>query len=94
MATYVIFGEYSVDAMKDISAKRTEKALALIEKFGGKFIAGYALMGKPDLVLVLEFPDNSQAMKTSAALTRLTGISFWTAPALSFEQLDMLVEDL
>jgi uncharacterized protein with GYD domain len=94
MATYLMFGNYSLDALKEISAKRTEKAHAVIEKYGGKIVAGYALLGKTDLVLVLEFEDNAQAMKTSVALSRLLGVSFTTAPALSFEAFDTLMEDL
>jgi uncharacterized protein with GYD domain len=94
MATYLMFGNYSLDALKEISAKRTEKANALIEKYGGKVVAGYALLGKTDLVLVLEFEDNAQAMKTSVALSRLLGVSFTTAPALGFEAFDALMEDL
>jgi uncharacterized protein with GYD domain len=94
MATYVMFGQYSLDALKEISAKRTEKAYALIEKHGGKVVAGYELLGSADLVLVLDIPDNAQAMKTSVALSRLLGISFTTAPAVSFEEFDNLMEDL
>ena len=94
MPTYLMFGNYSLDALKEISAKRTEKGVALIEKHGGKIISGYALLGKTDIVLVLEFPDNHHAMKTSIALSRLLGISFTTAPALDFEAFDALVEDL
>jgi uncharacterized protein with GYD domain len=94
MATYLMFGNYSIDAIKEISAKRTEKAHALIEKYGGKVVAGYALLGKTDLVLVIEFENNTQAMKTSVALSRLLGISFTTAPALSFEAFDALMDDL
>jgi uncharacterized protein with GYD domain len=94
MATYLMFGNYTMDAVKEISAKRTEKAQALIEKHGGKVIAGYALLGKTDLVLVLEFTENNQAMKTSVALSRLLGISFTTAPAVGLEEFDMLMEDL
>ena len=94
MATYLMFGNYSMDSVKEISEKRTEKALALIEKNGGKVLSGYALLGKTDLVLVLDFADNAQAMKTSVALSRLLGVSFTTAPAMSFEEFDSLMGTL
>ncbi len=94
MATYLMFGNYSLDALKEISAKRTEKATALIEKHGGKVIAGYALLGKTDLVLVLEFAENTQAMKTSVALSKMLGVSFTTAPAVGFDEFDTLMEEL
>jgi len=45
MATYFMFGRYSLDGMKGISARRTAKTLELIKKNGGEFKAGYALLG-------------------------------------------------
>jgi uncharacterized protein with GYD domain len=91
MATYFMFGKYSVEGMKGISAGRTKKTLALIEKHGGVFKAGYALLGDVDLVLIVEMPDTGQAMKTSAALAKLLGVSFSTAPAVSVEEFDQLM---
>ncbi len=41
MTTFLMFGNYSQDALKSISAKRTDKANALIKKHGGKIKAGY-----------------------------------------------------
>jgi uncharacterized protein with GYD domain len=93
MATFVMFGEYSQDSIKDISAKRTEKAKDLIKKNGGEIKAGYALLGKVDLVLVLELPDSEQAMKTSVALSKMLGISFTTAPAVSMKRFDKMMEE-
>jgi hypothetical protein len=40
---------------------------------------------------VVELPDPSQAMKTSAALTKKLGISFTTSPAVSVEDFDKLM---
>ncbi len=91
MATYVMFGKYSIDATKSISVKRTNQTIALIKKYGGELKAGYALLGKVDLVLVVDLPDTERAMQTSAALTKLLGISFTTAPAVSLEQFDKLM---
>ena len=48
MATYFMFGKYSLEGMKGISAGRTAKTLALIKKHGGEFKAGYALLGDVD----------------------------------------------
>jgi uncharacterized protein with GYD domain len=91
MATFVMFGKYSAEAVKGISAKRTNQTLALIKKYGGEVKAGYALLGRVDIVLVVELPDTERAMQVSAALTKLLGISFNTAPAVSFEQFDKLM---
>ncbi len=35
MATYVMFGKFSIDAVKEISAERTKKATAIVEDCGG-----------------------------------------------------------
>ena len=94
MATFFMFGKYSADALKGISAKRTEKAAALVKKFGGEVKSGYALLGKYDLVLIVELPDTEKAMQTSVALSKLTGIGFTTSPAVSVEAFDKIMDEV
>jgi uncharacterized protein with GYD domain len=94
MATFFMFGSYTEESTKKISAKRTDQTKALIEKQGGKLTAAYALLGKKDLVLIVELPSTEQAMKTSVALSRMLGIGFTTSPAVTVETFDKLVEDL
>ena len=94
MSTYFMFGAYSLDSMKAISAERTEKAAALMKKFGGDIQSGYALLGEHDLVLIVDFPDAGQAMKASVALTNLLGISFTTSPAVTVEDFDKMMEEV
>jgi uncharacterized protein with GYD domain len=91
MATYLMFGKYSREGLKGISVKRTDAAAALIKKHGGELKSGYALLGGVDLVLIVDLPDTEQAMKASAALTKLLGISFSTSPAVSLEDFDKLM---
>jgi uncharacterized protein with GYD domain len=91
MATYFMFGKYSLEAVKAISAKRTTRAEAVIKKNGGELKAGYALLGETDVVLIVELPGTEAAMKTSAALSSLLGISFRTAPAVSVEDFDQFM---
>lgn len=91
MASYLMFGRYSPEALKAISAKRSDEAMALIKEYGGEYKAGYALLGDVDLVVVVNIPDTEHAMQVSAALTKLLGISFRTAPAISIEQFDKLM---
>jgi len=91
MATYLMFGKYSLEAMKGISARRTKDAVAVIKKHGGELKSGYSLLGEVDMVLIVDLPDTGQAMKTSAALSKLLGISFSTAPAVSVEDFDKLM---
>ncbi len=91
MATYLMFGKYSLEAMKGISAKRSKDAQALIKKHGGTLKAGYSALGDIDLVLIVELPDTARAMTVSAALAKLTGVAFTTAPAISIEEFDKLM---
>ena len=91
MATYVMFGKYSPEALKAVSARRTDEALALIKRYGGEFKAGYAVLGEVDLLVILDLPDLERAIQTSAALTKLLGVSFRTAPAVTVEQFDKLM---
>ena len=92
MATFVMFGRYSVDAMKDISAGRTKNATAVIGDSGGKVQAAYALLGETDLVLVVDFPGVKEVMAASIKLAQLLGISFTTSPAVTVEEFDELIE--
>jgi uncharacterized protein with GYD domain len=91
MPTFIMFGKYSHDSIKEISSARTQKASQLISDNGGAVKSGYALLGETDLVLVVDFPSNESAMKASVGLAKLLGISFSTAPAVSLEAFDKLV---
>lgn len=93
MATFLMFGKYSSEAIKGISSKRTEETVSLIRKFGGEVRSMYVLLGEKDLVFVLTFPGIEQAMKASVALSKLTGISFTTLPAVSVEDFDKMMTE-
>jgi len=87
-------GKYSLEALKGMKAERTKRSVALIEKFGGKVKAMYALLGERDLLLVLDFPGMEEAAKASIALTKMTGIAFSTSPAIPVEQFDKITARL
>jgi len=93
MATFFMFGRYSSEAVKGISAKRTKEAESLIKKFGGKVNSMYALLGEKDLVFIVTFPGIEEAMKASVALSKLTGITFTTLPAVTVEEFDRLMTE-
>lgn len=91
MAKFLMLGRYSLEAMKGISAERTQKAMEAIKKSGGKVDSMYALLGNYDLALVVDFPGISEVLKASIDLTKLTGVSFTTSPAVTVEEFDKLV---
>jgi len=90
MVTFLMFGKYSAQAMKEASPERTQKVVALIKKLGGEVKAMYALLGETDLLLVVNLPGVEAAMKASLAMAKMTGISFKTAPAVSVEEFDKI----
>jgi len=94
MATFLMFGKYSAEAIKAISGERTDAAVDLISRYGGEVQAMYATLGRHDLVFVVDFPGTEEAMKASVALGRMSGIAFTTAPAVTVEKFDELMEDL
>jgi uncharacterized protein with GYD domain len=94
MATYFMFGIYSADAMDDMTADRTAAAEKLVQSYSGKINSIYALMGEEDLILITEFPDNQKALQASVALSKLSGISFSTSPAIEVAEFDKLMKDV
>ena len=94
MATFFMFGRYSLEGLKQMSADRTKKIMSNIEKHGGKVHSMHALLGENDLVFIANFPGFEQAMKASVALTKLTGIAFSTSPVVTVEEFDKLTADI
>ena len=93
MPIFMMFGKYSSEALKGISPERTDKAVEVIKKNGGKVISMYAVLGEHDLVFTLDFPDSEKALATSVALNKLTGISFTTSPVVEVEKFDKLIAE-
>lgn len=94
MKTYFLFGNYTLDALKGMSASRTEKAGKLIQKFGGEMKSVYGLLGEKDLVIIASFPDSESAVKSSIALSKLTGITFSTSEAIPVEDFDRIISEI
>lgn len=90
MAKFLMLGKYSLEAIKGITAERTKKVVGAIEKGGGKVNLMLVLLGNYDLAFVAEFPGIKEAIKTSVDLTKLTGISFTTSPAITVEEFDKI----
>jgi len=91
MATFFMFGKYSSEALKEISAERTEKAMEIFKNLGGEVKSMYALLGDYDLVFIVDLPGIEQAMRASVALSKMSGISFRTSPAITVAEFDKLI---
>jgi uncharacterized protein with GYD domain len=93
MPIFMMFGKYSSEALKGISPERTDKAVEVIKKNGGKVISMCAVLGEHDLVLTLDFPDSEKALAASVELNKLTGITFTTSPVVEVEKFDKLIAE-
>jgi len=94
MATFLMFGKYSVEGVKGISTKRTNEVVSLLKKYKGEVKGMYALLGEKDLVFIVNFPGTDQAMQASVALSKMTGVGFTTCPAVTVEEFDKLTAGL
>jgi uncharacterized protein with GYD domain len=91
MSTFFMLGKYSSQGLKTASAVRTRKAEHLVARMRGKILNIYALMGEYDLVLIVDLPGMTEAINLSAGLTKLTGISFTTSPAMPVKEFDRMI---
>ena len=88
MTTYFLIGTYGADAIRDISRERTSDVTWLIEDMGGKVLSVYLLLGEKDLVIIADFPGLKEAIKGSVNISKMTGISFTTSPAITAGEFD------
>lgn len=91
MATFIMTGRYSVEAMKQISAERTVKAKQIVRECGGSIVGVYATMGNTDILAIVEFPGVGEAIKAAVGLSAAMGISFSTVPAMALDEFDKLI---
>ena len=55
MATFIMCGKYSLEALKGIKAERTKKSVKLIEKFGGKVNGNVCCAGRAGFGVYFRF---------------------------------------
>ena len=91
MATFLMFGKYSPEAVKKISAERTDKTVKLAKKFKGQIKGMFAMLGEYDLLFIAELPGAEAAMQFSVSLSKLTGIAFTSCPAVTVAEFDKLM---
>lgn len=92
MGIYIMLGKYSQEGLRTANTARNEEAVALIEEHGGRVQAAYAVLGEVDLVMITDFPEPASVIKASLGLTKLLGVSFSTAPAMSLGEFGTLLE--
>lgn len=86
--TYITMLKYTSEGVKGISAARTAEAKEAIKRAGGKFVAGYELLGIYDAMIIAEYPDERAAIKSTIELNKLIGVSSDTMIAIPIDEFD------
>lgn len=94
MATFIMFGKYSAEALKGMSTDRTQQIAGIIKKYGGEVQGMYATLGGQDLIFIVTLPGVEQAMQVSVAINKMTGISFTTSQAITAAEFDKIMAAL
>ena len=91
MTTYIMLGKYTAAGIRGATPQRTKEITDLISRCGGKVEAMFAVLGEYDLVFRVSCPGPAEAMKVSFAVSKASGISFTTMPAVPVEEFDKLL---
>ncbi len=94
MPVFVMLTTLTDEGAKTLKSKPSrikEVDKEIMEKFGVKIIAQYAVMGPYDFVNILEAPDNDTIVKMAVELNSRGTIRTLTMPAI---EIDRLIKDL
>lgn len=94
MATFIMNGRYSTEAIRQISKGRHQKVEELVKKFGGELKSEYCMLGEKDVLFIVELPGAREAMKLSIALSKMSGIAFSTSEAVTVKEFLELVAEI
>jgi uncharacterized protein with GYD domain len=96
MAIYVSlvkFTQHGVSTMKDQGISRSDMVQQNIESLGGRLIDAYYCLGAYDVVAILEFPNNTAAMKAAVLNSAVGHIEITTMPAIKRDEWRSLLQE-
>ncbi len=87
MALYVTLWKYTTEGFKDVkkAQKRFDMAKRAIKASGGKIVSIYGLMGKYDLISIMDMPSDKAAATIILKICSTGRITSETMPALAIE---------
>lgn len=94
MATFITLVKYSAEGAKGISAERTKKAQELLKAGQGKLVTAYGVLGRWDVILVCELPNEKAALKFAIQLSRLIGATTETLVGVPLAEFDQLAKEI
>ena len=89
MAKYIALVNYTDQGIRTVteSVKRAQASVSTFDKYGCKKIAQYWTMGKHDIVIVLEAPNDEAAMKGLLAVGKLGNVRTTTLRAFTADEM-------
>ncbi len=95
MPVYVSLWNYNDQSIKDLKAVTADaEEVKLVESMGGKWIAGYWLIGLYDGVGIAEFPDDEAAAAAALACCARFGMRTISMRAFDQEQVHSILDKL
>ena len=90
MAKYVVLVNFTDQGVRTIaeSVKRAQASVSTFDKYGAKKIAQYWTLGKHDIVIVLEAPNDEAAMKGLLAVGKLGNVRTTTMRAFTADEME------
>ncbi len=85
MKTFLIFGKSSPKELKELSVKYKAEIVRLVKDTGGD-VGSMSVMLEKYMILISAFPGIKTAEKASITLSKFTGISFRTLPAIPVDE--------
>ena len=89
MAKYIALVNFTDQGIKTVteSVKRAQASVSSFDKYGCKKIAQYWTLGKHDIVIVLEAPNDEAAMKGLLAVGKLGNVRTTTMRAFTADEM-------
>jgi len=87
MSTYVTLWKYTKDGLVDMrkTPERYEVVKKIVTDAGGKLLAIYGLIGRYDVITIMELPDEKAAASTILKICSKGRITAQTMTALSID---------
>ena len=96
MAQYIMLSNWTEQGIKNVkeSPKRLDAAKALAKQFNGEIVEFYMTTGAPDMVVMLEAPDDEAAAKFALSLGSGGNVRTTTLKAFSEQSYRSIIGSL
>jgi uncharacterized protein with GYD domain len=94
MATYIVLGQFTDQGIRDVqdTSKRANKAKELAKKFGVSVRDLYWSLGRYDLAMILDAPDDETMTALGLSFGKLGNVRTETLRAFSQAEIDQILK--